>query len=180
MTVFQQDKSEIKKKVVLMKNEAIVTPNKNIQEMREKLIIRHTIDIEILIRTKQIREYRRAIKRNILHPEEKREITNIPVNIVPIEMNIGEEKSKDKADTEMIEAILRREIEVIEATIMSTKAEETTVDRNLDLMKDLKKDLDLTIRTDITMTEIESTTTIRTIKALIIEISIDDDIFYIL
>ena len=102
-----------------------------------------------------------------------KEIINTPANIALIETSIREEK--DKADTERIEAIQRRKIE---ATIMSTKEEETTADLNLDPMKDPKKDLDLTTRTDITMIEIGNI--IQTIRVPTIGISTDDDIFYIL
>ena len=52
MIAFRQDKSEIKNKAVLMKNEAIDIPNKNIKETREKIIIRIMIDTESLIRTR--------------------------------------------------------------------------------------------------------------------------------
>ena len=174
MIAFRQDKSEIKNKAVLMKNEAIDIPNKNIKETREKIIIRIMIDTESLIRTRQIPpEDQRVIRKNILLPEGMKEIINTPANIALIETSIREEK--DKADTEMIEAIQRRKIE---ATIMSTKEEETTADLNLDPMKDPKKDLDLTTRTDITMIEIGNI--IQTIRVPTIGISTDDDIFYIL
>ena len=39
MIVFLLGRSEIKKRAVQMKNEAIDTPNRSIQETREKLII---------------------------------------------------------------------------------------------------------------------------------------------